>query len=261
VTVLAQPAGQTCAVANGSGTIAGSNVTNVAVSCTTNPVYTVSGTISGLSGAVTLQDNGGDNLTASANGLFTFLTGLQNGSSYSVTVLAQPSGQTCAVANGSGTVSAANVTNVAVNCTVNGFNTVGGTVSGLSGVVTLQDNGGDNLDVGANGAFTFATALASGSAYAVTILTQPFFQTCTVANASGVIAGANVTDVAVSCLTTGGFFTGYCEVDPVTGLLTGACWDPGNCFDGLSPYCSGPPLNPVVQPFCGPLLDSTFCIF
>ena len=37
---------------------------------------------------------------------------------------------------------------------------VGGTVSGLSGTVVLQDNGGDNLSVGANGSFTFATPLA-----------------------------------------------------------------------------------------------------
>ena len=35
--------------------------------------------------------------------------------------------------------------------------TVGGTVSGLSGTVVLQDNGGDNLSVTANGSFTFAT--------------------------------------------------------------------------------------------------------
>ena len=37
---------------------------------------------------------------------------------------------------------------------------VGGTVSGLSGTVVLQDNGGDNLSVSANGSFTFATSLA-----------------------------------------------------------------------------------------------------
>ena len=39
---------------------------------------------------------------------------------------------------------------------------VGGTVSGLSGTVVLQDNGGDDLSVTANGPFTFATKLADG---------------------------------------------------------------------------------------------------
>ena len=50
------------------------NVTNVAVTCTTNPTYSVGGRVSGLSGTVVLQDNGGDNLTVTANGSFTFAT-------------------------------------------------------------------------------------------------------------------------------------------------------------------------------------------
>ena len=55
---------------------------------------------------------------------------------------------------------------------------VGGSVSGLSGTVVLQDNGGDDLSVSANGPFTFATKLASGAAYAVTVKTNPSGQTC-----------------------------------------------------------------------------------
>ena len=35
--------------------------------------------------------------------------------------------------------------------------TVGGTVTGLVGTVVLQDNGGNNLSVSANGAFSFST--------------------------------------------------------------------------------------------------------
>ena len=83
-----------------------------------------------------------------------------------------PAGQTCTVANGSGTMGSANVTNVAVSCSANPTFTVGGTVSGLSGTVVLQDNGADNLTVTANGPFTFATALAPGAAYAVTVKTN-----------------------------------------------------------------------------------------
>ena len=70
---------------------------------------------------------------------------------------------------------------------------VGGSVSGLSGTVVLQDNGGDNLSVSANGSFTFATQLAGGAAYAVTVQANPSGQTCTVANGSGTIGSANVT--------------------------------------------------------------------
>ena len=61
---------------------------------------------------------------------------------------------------------------------------VGGTVSGLSGTVVLQDNGGDNLSVSANGAFTFATRLATGAAYNVTVKTNPSRQSCSVSRGS-----------------------------------------------------------------------------
>lgn len=79
-------------------------------------LYSIGGTISGLDGTVVLQNSGGNNLSRSANGAFTFTTSLAAGSNYAVTVLTQPSGQTCSVANGSGTVGSANVSNVAVTC-------------------------------------------------------------------------------------------------------------------------------------------------
>ncbi len=83
----------------------------------TTSTYPIGGTVSGLSGTVVLQDNGGDDLSVSASGAFTFGTGLTSGSAYSVTVKTNPAGQTCSVANGSGTVGSAGVTNVAVTCT------------------------------------------------------------------------------------------------------------------------------------------------
>jgi hypothetical protein len=166
--------------------------------------YTVSGTVSGLSGTVVLQDNGGDNLSVTANGSFTFATPLASGTAYSVTVKTNPSGQTCTVTSGSGTVGTANVTNVAVSCANVPKYAVGGTVSGLSGTVVLQDNGGDDLSVTANGPFTFATSLASGAAYSVTVKTNPASQTCTVTSGSGTVGSANVTNVAVTCATNSG---------------------------------------------------------
>ena len=50
---------------------------------------------------------------------------------------------------------------------------IGGIVSGLSGTVVLQDNGGDDLTVSGDGAFQFATKLPSGAAYSVTVKTAP----------------------------------------------------------------------------------------
>ena len=80
------------------------------------PTYAVGGSVSGLSGTVVLQDNGGDDLSVSANGAFSFATKLAGGAAYSVTVKTNPSGQSCSVANGSGTIAAADVTNIALTC-------------------------------------------------------------------------------------------------------------------------------------------------
>src|ERR1700722_1993120 len=50
--------------------------------------------------------------------------------------------------------------------------TIGGTVTGLTGKgMVLENNGGDDLTIVANGTFTFKTVV-SGT-YAVTIKTQP----------------------------------------------------------------------------------------
>ena len=207
VTVLTQPASpaETCTVTNGSGT-ATANVTNVAVVCTSasTTTYTIGGTVTEYTGTgLVLQDNLGNDLDILGDGSFTFTTAIASGGAYSVTVLTQPTGQTCSVSNGSGTATA-NVTNVSVACTTTSTTsyTIGGSVTGLTGTgLVLQDNLGNNLAVNASGSFTFSTAIASGGAYSVTVLTQPTGQTCSVSSGSGT-ASANVTNVSVACTTT-----------------------------------------------------------
>lgn len=200
VTIQSQPATKTCTVTNGSGTITNANVTNVIVNCSTN-TRTVGGTVSGLaaSESMVLQNNGGNNLTINSNGSFTFSAPVAQGATYNVTILTQPTTQTCTVTNGSGTAGASNIINVQVTCSTNAY-TVGGTVSGLSGTVVLQNNSTDNLSLSSNGAFTFSTSVAQGAPYNVTVLTQPTGQTCTVMNGSGTMGGGNVTNVGVNCV-------------------------------------------------------------
>ncbi len=178
-----------------------------------NPAYKVSaqtfalgGTVNGLAGSgLVLQNNGVDNLPIPANGSFVFSAKHLIGAPYAVTVSSQPTNpaQTCTVVNGNGTLASVDVTDVAVTCSANTFS-VGGTVSGLLGSgLVLQNNGNDDLPIadGANGPFTFPTELANGSVYLVTVKTQPSGpdQTCTVSNGSGTLAGADVTNVDVSC--------------------------------------------------------------
>ena len=81
--------------------------------------------------------------------------------------------------------------------------TISGTVVNLAGTgggLVLQDNLNDALPVNANGSFTFAKTVASGSLYSVTISAQPSnpTQTCGVTNGSGT-ATANVTNLQVNC--------------------------------------------------------------
>ncbi|WP_198084936.1 hypothetical protein [Variovorax sp. E3] len=65
--------------------------------------------------------------------------------------------------------------------------TIGGTVTGLAGSgLVLQNNAGDDLAVGADGSFSFATSLDDGADYGVTVKTQPTaLQVCVAKRASG----------------------------------------------------------------------------
>jgi 6-phosphogluconolactonase (cycloisomerase 2 family) len=109
--------------------------------------------------------------------------------------------------------------------------TVGGTVSGLSGGgLVLQDNGGNDLAVGASGPFAFATPLPAGSSYAVTVSHQPTDPTlnCVVMNVghTGLVTTSNVSTAKVICTNIGRFayvgaasnLVGF-RIDPITGAL------------------------------------------
>ncbi len=165
------------------------------------PLYTIGGSVSGLDGTVILRNSGGNDLTITTNGPFAFSTALANNAAYNVTVQTQPAGQTCTVAGGTGNVGGANVTSVAVNCADIPLFTIGGTINGLNGVVVLQNVGGNDLTITENGLFTFGAAMPDGATYIITVLTQPGGQTCAVSNGADEVSGADVADIAVTCVT------------------------------------------------------------
>ncbi|MCI0432100.1 MAG: hypothetical protein L0271_00430 [Gemmatimonadetes bacterium] len=82
------------------------------------------------------------------------------------------------------------------------FFSVGGTVTGLqgSGLVIREVITSNDLTPG-NGAFEFPYNFSDADAYEVRIITQPSnpIQTCSVERGTGTVAGADVTDVLVSC--------------------------------------------------------------
>jgi hypothetical protein len=83
--------------------------------------------------------------------------------------------------------------------------TIGGTFSsyGAAGLV-LGTSGEPNLTIPspAGQTFAFANKVPTGTAYAVTVVSQPSGTgaTCTVTNGTGTVGNANVTSIVVGCV-------------------------------------------------------------
>ena len=101
---------------------------------------------------------------------------------------------------------------------------VGGTVTGaLNPGLTLENNGGDSLPV-AGTSFEFGTELADGASYAVTVAEHPNEQLCSLTNASGVVAGADVDNIEVLCR--------YWRTAALIEPNSGDAFQPKIAFDG-----------------------------
>jgi hypothetical protein len=200
VTVAAQPSGQTCTVANGTGTATTANISNVVVTCS-DRTFNVGGTIKGLTVSGLVLANGSDTLSVPAGAsTFTMPTAVAYGSSYKVTVTTQPTGLSCNVTNGTGTIAADAVTNIAVTCTDQPL-TVGGSISGLGNATGLiLINGTDTYTVPAGAtSFTLDAPETPGSTYAVRVQSQPTGMTCSASKALGTMPTHDVADISVTC--------------------------------------------------------------
>jgi 6-phosphogluconolactonase len=181
--------------------------------------YTVGGTVTGLAGSgLVLQSDFGGDLAIGTSGSFTFGKQMGSGREYAIGIMNQPASappQFCQVANGSGIIGAANVTNVKVTCEAGYM--VGGTVSGLvgSGLVLqiasyeLPGGPGDPVLIGSplpvktDGEFTldsvFPSMFPRGEFVGITQQPSSPTQSCVVDNAWFSIQSANDTSVAVAC--------------------------------------------------------------
>lgn len=197
VTVKTQPATQTCTLSsNATGTI----TKNITVTATCKNNYTISVAVTGLtSGSLVVKNNKSIDLTFTANNTQTFSNVYTSGSTYTVSVKTQPSGQTCTLgSNASGTITS----NITVNATCVKNYTISVAVSGLSGTLVVGDNQSSSLTFTTNSTKAFSKAYASGSTYSVTVTTQPAGQTCTLgSNSTGTIT-SNIT-VDATCASSG----------------------------------------------------------
>jgi len=199
VTVRSAPAGLQCVVSDGAGVMPAGAVSSVAVACGPT-TYPLGGIVSGLFAQGLVLANGGDMLSVPFRaGVFTMPTQLPSGAHYAIIVQTQPTGLSCAVGNGSGTMVAAAVTNVVITCGPGAF-TIGGTISGLRSSGLVLTDGTDTLAVFANAqTFTMPTGLPSGASYDVTVTAHPPALGCAASNANGVVGSADVTGIAIAC--------------------------------------------------------------
>ena len=115
-TVQGTPDGLTCSVANDVGTADIANVNDGVATCS-EKLYTLGGTISGLTRAGLVLANGADIVPVAANTTSLSLpTPVAYTHGYAVTVASQPEGLICSVSNGSGLMPASNITNIKVKC-------------------------------------------------------------------------------------------------------------------------------------------------
>jgi 6-phosphogluconolactonase (cycloisomerase 2 family) len=208
LTVLSRPVdpGQSCVATASAGVIGKENVT-IQMICVTD-TYRVYAAVSGVAGSgVTLQLNGGFDLSATSAGTYMFSKQLQQGENYVVTVLTQPTNpiQECTVAGPTGAMPAADLT-LTVTC-VNTY-VLSGSVAGLSITrartpLVLTEPGGQGQDVSVNsdGSFQFANRIPVGRTYNVTVKTAPGKpdMTCVVMAGTGTMPNSDLGTVSVSC--------------------------------------------------------------
>lgn len=128
--------------------------------------------VSGLQGTLLLTSEG-QTLTATNNGIHTFSSPLTNGAAFDVAIQRQPESQECTVGSGArGTINGEPIL-IDVTCDLPLY-AVTVMVSGLQGSgLVLQNNFRDDLTITGNGQASFATKLAKGRQYGVSVRTQP----------------------------------------------------------------------------------------
>jgi len=218
IAVATQPNGYTCAVYNGVGTISNSDI-NATINCVSGTTYTVGATVSGLTGSLTLNNNGANSTTVTTNGAVILTSGVITGTAYQVKISSQPNGQTCTVTNGGNsatTLSNENINSI-INCVSGTTYTVGATVSGLTGSLTLNNNGANSITLNANGPANLTAGVNTGSPYSIKITSQPNGQTCTVnGGGPGTLSNSNIS-ANITCLSG----TTYGISASVSGLPSG----------------------------------------
>lgn len=189
----------------------------------------LTGRVAGLDGpGLVLQYQDGITRPIEANGAFRF-PGVPTDAAWAITIAAQPKGAHCTLSHR--TPTSGDAPALEVECVP--VHRIGGSVTGLAGRgLRLRDNGGESLEIAADGAFTFPGARPAGDAYEVSIETQPDQSVCAVSRGAGRMGIGDVRDVTVTCGTNASGFAyvlntaaksiATFRIDAANGMLTTA---------------------------------------
>jgi hypothetical protein len=178
----------------------------------------IGGKITGLGSGktVTLELNGNKTTLLTEDKLFqVYFTNHPKSTNYELTVKETTGDILCSIQNSIG-IAETDITNADVTCTLANpppppaiFYTVGGTVTGLTGSITLSMSGSvsQTKTISTNGSYTFDTSLPENGNYTVSISVHSNTSFCYFPNANANhnaaqtgIATSNVTNVDVSCV-------------------------------------------------------------
>ena len=180
--------------------------------------FTVQGTVTGLNNSGLVLANNGSTVSVPTGATsFTFPQQIDYGTSYNITVQSQPAHMTCAIGGGSGSAGHTVSIQAQVQCTQNSY-ALGGQFTGLTAaadgtartITLLNGSTGGSLTISSatgtlgNGDFTFGTPVEDGLPYGVTVV-QPAPAnglTCTIANGTGVMHEAPVSNLVLTCVPT-----------------------------------------------------------
>ncbi|MFS2006195.1 hypothetical protein ACEN9F_21495 [Duganella sp. CT11-25] len=180
--------------------------------------FTVQGLVSGLNNSGLVLANGGNTVTVPVGATtFAFAQQIDYGTEYNITVQTNPAHMTCSVVNGSGSAGHTVTIQAGVTCSQNTY-TLGGQFTGLTAdsagvaraVTLLNGTAGGAVTISSANATTAATGtgdftlgtVADGQAYGVTVQSQPTGLTCTIANGTGVMHEAAVSNLVLTCVPT-----------------------------------------------------------
>ena len=215
ISIATQPTDpwQYCTVTqNQSGTITESSgsMSTADISCSMES-YNLSGSISGLTYDGLVLSLNGSSVSVSGGSTSVDFGSLESGTDYTISIVSQPSYQSCTVSSGTGTVEGADISSISVSCSYLSYN-VGGSVSGLvnSDTVTITDGTYGSVTVSNGSGQTFYT-LEHNSVYSLSASASGY--TCSITGGSGgsgdgTVFGADVSDIAVVCSADSYAFTG-----------------------------------------------------